>query len=258
MQRNLKNSLAFVIGAAVIIAAWYATASAINDELFVPSPSEVVRETVAILSEKSTYKSIIGTFWRSTISFLISFVAAIAFASVASLSSYAEKAFYPLVAIVRVTPAMSIIFLCLIWLKAESSPVAISFIVVFPMLYSATLNALKNRDKKITEMLKVFGVSPAKRFFGVTLPDVFNRLFPELISTLAFSVKLTVSGEALAYTKASIGREMYRASSLLITGRVIAWTILAILLSVIIELAAKLVYNLIRRGIRENGRKKSV
>ena len=106
-------------------------------------------------------------------------------------------------------------------------------------------------------MLKVYGVKPSKVFFGVTLPDVFDRLFPELVSVLAFNVKLTVSGEAIAYTKFSIGREMSRANAFSDMTRLMALTLIAVLLSVVIELVVKAVYILVKRRLRDYGRKKS-
>ena len=106
-------------------------------------------------------------------------------------------------------------------------------------------------------MLKVYGVKPMKVFFGVTLPEVFDRLFPELVSVLAYNVKLTVSGEAIAYTKFSVGREMSRANALNDMTRLMALTLIAVLLSVVIELVVRAVYILIKRRLREHGRKKS-
>ena len=258
MKKSIKSSLAIVSGIIFIIILWYITAGIFNDDMIAPAPHAVMKEFFAILGEKSVYKSIIGTLWRSTISFSISFAVALALAVIASFSPLAEKFFYPLVAIVRVVPAMSVILLCLIWLRSSKSPIAVSFIVVFPMLYSAILNALKNRDKNLIQMLKAYNVKPMKVFFGATLPDVVGKLFPEFVSVFAFNIKLTISGEALAYTKQSIGREMYAANSNFLTGRLLALTVIAVLLSVALELLFKGVYYLIKKGIKEHGRKKTL
>lgn len=257
MKKNIESTVAIVVGVVAIVVIWSVAAFALNDEMMMPAPSAVAKEFIAIFGEKSTYKSIIGTLWRSTISFSVAFAFAVLFALAANVSSFCEKLFYPLIALVRVVPAMSIIFICLVWVKADNSPIVISFIVVFPMTYSAVLNAMKNRDKKVAEMLKVYGVKPSKVFFGVTLPDVFDRLFPELVSVLAFNVKLTVSGEAIAYTKFSIGREMSRANAFSDMTRLMALTLIAVLLSVVIELVVKAVYILVKRRLRDYGRKKS-
>ena len=249
MKKSIESTVAIVVGVVAIVVIWSVAAFALNDEMMMPAPSAVAKEFIAVFGEKSTYKSIIGTLWRSTISFSVAFAFAVLFALAANVSSFCEKLFYPLIALVRVVPAMSIIFICLVWVKADNSPIVIS--------YSAVLNAMKNRDKKVAEMLKVYGVKPSKVFFGVTLPDVFDRLFPELVSVLAFNVKLTVSGEAIAYTKFSIGREMSRANAFSDMTRLMALTLIAVLLSVVIELVVKAVYILVKRRLRDYGRKKS-
>ena len=257
MKKSLLSSAALVLGIITVILVWYSVALKINSDLLAPTPLTVCRELLAALKEKSVYKSIIGTFSRSMISFLIAFVVALIMAVAANASAFLEKLFYPLVALLRVLPAMAAILLCLIWLKSAKSPIAISFIVVFPMMYSAMLSAIKNRDRETAELLKVYGVKPVKVFWGCTLPNVFEKIFPEIISLLAFNVKLTVSGEALANTQLSIGREMYVANAYLETGRLMAFAVIAVLLSVIIEVVVKLIYKTVRGAIVGYERKKS-
>lgn len=258
MKKSLKSSAAIFCGVLLIIVVWYVAAIKVNNSLLIPSPTETAKEFVALLGEKQVYKSVIGTFKRSLISFAIAFACALAMACAANFSSFVEKLFYPLIAVMRVIPAMAAILMCLLWLKSAKSPIAISFIVVFPMLYASVFGALKNRDKGVSEMLKVYGVSPIKRFFGATFPDVVKRLFPEIVSTLTFNVKLTVSGEALANTALSLGREMYVANAYFETARLIALTVAAILLSVMIEIVLKSCYYFVGRLKREYDRKQTV
>lgn len=257
MKKSVKNTAAVLLGCAAVIAIWYISAAIINDEILAPSPKSVMAELFSILGKKRTYKAINGTLLRSITSFFISFFAAVLLAVPASFSGFVKKAFYPLVALSRAMPTMSVILLCLIWLKSSAAPVAVSFIVVFPMLYAAVLNALENRNKRTAEMLKIYGVSKTKVFFGVTFPDILEKLFPEFVSVFAFNVKLTVSGEAIAYTRQSLGREMYAANASFLTGRLMAFTLIAVLLSVALELIVKGIYLAITRGVKNHARKKS-
>lgn len=257
MKKSLLSSAALISGIIAVILVWYGAALKINSDLLVPTPLTVCGELFAALKEKSVYKSIIGTFSRSMISFFIAFIVALAMAVEANEFPLLEKFFYPLVALLRVLPAMAAILLCLIWLKSAKSPIAISFIVVFPMAYSSLFSAIKNRDKETVELLKVYGVKPFKVFWGCTFPNVFDKVFPETVSLLAFNIKLTVSGEALANTQLSIGREMYVANAYLETGRLMAFAVIAVLLSVIIEVVIRLIYKGIRRAIVGYERKKS-
>ena len=86
MKKSIESSVAIVVGVAAIIIFWAVAAFALNDEMMMPAPSAVAREFIAVFGEKSTYKSIIGTLWRSTISFLTAFAIAVLFALAANAS----------------------------------------------------------------------------------------------------------------------------------------------------------------------------
>ena len=67
-----------------------------------------------------------------------------------------------------------------------------------------------------------------------------------------------MAGESLANTRISIGREMSVANVNFETARLIALTVIAILLSIIIEVVVKLIRYAIIRGINEYNRKKTI
>ena len=142
---------------------------------------------------------------------------------------------------------MSVVLLCVLWLKADKLPIAVSFIVMFPMLYASILGVLSSRDKQMTEMIKVYRVPKSKAFFRYYFPDTVIRLFPQLVSTLSFNVKLTISGEALAYTPNSIGNELKVANINIETAEIMAWTVVAILLSFVVELLLYGIFHGIKR-----------
>ncbi len=242
MEKIVKDSLAALASVCFFVIIWTAMSLSVASEFIAPSPIVVAKEFVSIFSgEKlsATIGAIVGTFERTVQGYFSALLAALLAAVVADRFSLFEKAFYPIVAIARAMPTMSIILLVLIWLKPTKSPILISFLVIFPMLYSAVLGALKNRDRSIGEMAKSYGVNKAKLFFEATLPNVAEALFPQISSTLAFAVKLTVSGEALANSSLSLGREMYVAQVNLETARLLAYTLVAVLLSIAVELVLK-------------------
>ncbi len=107
-------------------------------------------------------------------------------------------------------------------------------------------------------MARAYGVGRFKIFLGITVREVIDGLFSDFITILAFNVKLTVAGESLANTRISIGREMSVANVNFETARLIALTVIAILLSIIIELVVKLIRYAIIRGINEYNRKKTI
>ena len=121
------------------------------------------------------------------------------------------------------------------------------------MLYSALLSAIKASDKEMKDVIKVYNVSKSKSFFRYYLPSVFLSVFPQLVTTLSFNVKLTISGEALSNTSISVGNAMKIADFNTDTAQLFAWTIVAVLLGFAVELILKALYKIgerVRYGYR--------
>lgn len=240
-----------IIGFVYILSAVY------NSEMIAPSPTKIFKEFIALFTTENFIKSVFSTLWRAVYSFLISFITALVFAVLAYFWETVERLLYPLTVILRALPTMSVILLCLIWLKSSKSPAAIAFIVVFPMLYSSILSSLKGQDKDLLEMAKVYGVKKKTVFFKLILPDIVSILISQLISTFSFNIKLVIAGEALAYTKLSIGRLMNIANSSFETARLLALAMVAIILSFLVEFILKTLTQTVKRLKNGYSRKKS-
>ena len=65
---------------------------------------------------------------------------------------------------IRCVPVASFVILALIWIGSENLSVFISFLVVVPMIYGATLAGLENMDKKLLEMSQVFSMPFLKKY----------------------------------------------------------------------------------------------
>ena len=247
-----------IISVLGVIALWQILSFTLNSEIVAPSVKKIFIEFIGLFSTKNFFKSIFLTLWRAVLSFLISLVLATVCAIFANMSETVERLFYPITVILRAMPTMSVILLCLIWLKSSKSPIAISFIVVFPMIYSAVLSALKSQDEQLLQMAKVYGVKRGTVLTKLILPQVLLSLTPQLISTFSFNIKLTVAGEALAYTKLSLGVIMHGAQTAFETARLLALTVVAIGLSFCLEIILKGIFNLSKRIIYGYNRKRAI
>ena len=246
-----------IISVLGIIGALYILSFAMNSDIVAPSPNKIFKEFIALFSTKNFIKSVGNTVWRSISSFSIAFAVALACGILAYLNEIVERLLYPITVILRAMPTMAIILLCLIWLRSAKSPVAIAFIVVFPMLYSSILGALKSQDKDLLEMAKVYKVKKGTLFFKLILPQVVSALIPQLISTFSFNIKLVIAGEALAGTRLSLGFLMDGAKASFETARLLALAVVAIILSFIAEFGLKGLVNLIKGVVDGYSRKKS-
>lgn len=234
-KRLIYNILAPIVGCLVFIAVWFGVSAAIGKSVILPSPLETLRSFFSLLGEGTFYLAIARTLGRTLMSFLIAFLLACIFAFLSIISEFFKKAFAPVTVIVRVLPTISVILLVLIWFRSAVAPYVITFIVIFPMLYTTVLNAAENVDRELIEMCDAFGVSFGKRLLNLYIPEMTPSILTGVSITLSFSVKLTIAAEVLASTQRSMGRYMSQASAYIDTPMLLAWTLAAILLGFLLE-----------------------
>jgi NitT/TauT family transport system permease protein len=111
----------------------------------------------------------------------------------------------------------------------------ISFLIVFPSIYAATLGALLSVDKGILEMSRVFKVSKKDIALKFCLPSSMPAVFTSMKSNISLNLKIIIASEVLANTVKSMGFEMQAAKLYLQTPLLLAWTLAAVLISFLLE-----------------------
>jgi NitT/TauT family transport system permease protein len=216
-----------------------------------PSPLKTISDLFSVFTESEFYMSILLTVLRAFISFAISFVFAFIFATLSYKYTYVRLFLYPFTLIARGTPTISVILICYLFIKPTLSTIIISSLVIFPLTYVEILSHYNTLDNNVLQAAKVYGVSNKKILLEYIAPQIFEKCFFTGASMLAFSIKLTISAEAILLTTNSIGKLMQTSKINVQTGRLFAYTIVAILLGLLLEGIAKLVKNILqkRRGL---------
>ncbi len=238
-MNKILTKFAPIFAILIVIILWYIIAISVGVPLIVPTPFATLKQMLKVFTTNVFLTSVVNSLLRAFLSFLIAFVLAIALAVLSSLSSFVERFLYPVVVLVRATPTMSIIFLCLIWFSSKISPMIIATAVIFPTLYSSILTAIKSCDKKLLEMSVVYNVPVKTRIFEMYLPFVSDKAYSDGVNALSLNLKLIIAAEALAATSNSLGRLMQNAKANLETATLFSYTVAAILLSYLLELLLK-------------------
>lgn len=238
-----------VITVILLITVWYIAAIIQNSRLILPTPVDTLKEMFNVFSDGKFYISLLGSLYRTVISFCIAFVSAILLALLSNLSKIFERLFYPIIVIVRATPTMSVIFLCIISFSSKITPMIVATAVIFPTMYSSVFTAIKSCDKSLIEMSDVYKVPTFVRVKKLYLPYVSDKVFSDAVSAISLNVKLIVAAEAIAQTSQSIGVLMQIAKLNLETASLFAYTVAAIVLSVLLETLLKLIRKIFR-GIK--------
>lgn len=235
------NVLYPVIVVAAVFAVWAIAAYAKGMEIILPSPARAFEELFVLVKTSYFWRSLGGTFLRSIYCFAISFLIGLIFALLSYFFETADRLIKPFMSIVRAVPTMAIIYILVIWFSREIAPAVIAVIVICPTLYSVFLSAFGAVDKKLYEMSKVYGVSRKSIVFGLYIPNMAPALFEGSASGFSLNVKLVIAAEALASTPDSLGLIMKGSNANLLTARLFAVTIAAVLLSVISEWLIRLI-----------------
>lgn len=231
----------------IILSIWALTAHIVGSDLLLPSIRSTFNEIGNLLVNSQTYTDIFNTLKRSIQGFAISFCIAFVFSLIAVFVKPFSKIFAPIVAVLRATPTMSVILLCLLWTSSYVTPVFVTVLIIFPLLYTAFYGAISGVDSKLVEMARVYKVPFVKRLTGLYIPSVLPQVLNAVRSTLSLTIKLTIASEVLAQTRDSIGVDMQLANLYLETPTLIAWTVIAVVLGAIAEAIIIIIQKLLVR-----------
>ncbi len=249
-MRNIKylDILYPFIALGLVLALWAITASSVSSELIFPKLSSTLKALGDLFSDKSFYMAVGNSLSRVLLSFIISFSIALVLAVISSMLKCVRRVSSILTSIVRTIPTMSIILLALIWLTTLQAPMLVAILVIFPLQFEGILSAILNVDPRLIEMAKVYNVPLKKRIFSLYLPESSSSIFSTIKATISLNVKLIIAAEVMAQTRQSMGLQMQQASMYLQMDRLLAWTIVAVLLGLILEGIVLLIEKSIKLG----------
>lgn len=230
-----------LITVGVVFAVWAIAAYAVDLPIVLPTIGATFRGLGGLLSSAQFYAAVGGTLLRTLIGFAISLALALALALPAAFIKPVERLLSPLVILSRAMPTMSIILLCLLWVSNRILPVVVSVFIVFPVLYTTILNAVQGVDEQLKQMSEVYNVPAGRRVAKLYIPQSMPAILSGVQSTLGLMVKLIIAAEVMSNTARSIGQAMNLAQMYLETDILLAYTLVAIVLSAILEGIVRLI-----------------
>lgn len=230
---------------------WEIASRLINQELFLPSPKNVLITVYELSMTAGFWFSIANSFIRIAIGFFIGLFVGV----ILAVCSYKSKLIYelisPLMKIIKSTPVASFIILALVWISSVNLSILISFLMVLPVSFSNILFGLQSTDEKLLEMAKVFNLSKWKCIKAIYIPAVLPFVISAMSVGLGFSFKSGIAAEVIGRPSHSIGLNLYEAKLYLMIKELFAWTLVIICLSILFEKIVMLVFK--RFGYDDKG-----
>lgn len=244
-----KNKIKQVLVVLVWILIWQVVYVLINQPLLVPSPWMTLAAFGKIIVQIATWKTIFFTAVRILTGYLIAVFMGLFAAVLAYRFSLFEEIIRPVVLLTKSIPVASFIVAALAWLNAENISVFITAFVSFPMIYLQLFTSLKNMDKSILDMCKVFRVSGQKKIKYLFVPLILEKMQEVVASTIGMAVRAAVAAELIGVPMQSIGEAIYKTKLYFDIAELFAWTILIILLCLFMEMALRKILHCLKRGI---------
>ena len=238
MKRFMQNSPKF-LSMFFFFIIWEGVALYIDNSLLFPRVSEI------FLSLKNLVAS--GDFtlilWNTLRRFFISIVFSLILAIIFSVASYRYEVIgfllFPFIIFLRAVPTIAIIIVVLIWSSVEKVPIVVGVLILFPILYESILGGIKNVDKNLLKMSKVFKVPTKRVVRDIYIPSIYYSISSNIPSYMGLTFKVIIAGEVLSQESLSIGGEIFINKIYLESSNIFAWIIVVIVLNYFLEKGLK-------------------
>ena len=153
---------------------WQAASMALDSDILLVSPLRVIATLLALLPTARFWASLLGSMARILGGFFLAAALGTLLAALAARFKrvVVEVLLRPYVLAIKAVPVASFIILALIWMRTSALPLFISFLMVFPILYTNVLAGVRAADRELEEMARVFRIPLLRRIRCITLPQV--------------------------------------------------------------------------------------
>lgn len=247
-----KNKIYILLSCLFFIIIWDAAAKIINNNIFLPNIKEVCYAIYEISCKDKFLFNIIISFERSVISFLAALILSVLLGMLSYMHPFFEYFIKPLNAFAKTIPTMVLVVLALVWCNKDYAPYIVGIGITFPILYEGIKDNLKNTDKKILEMAKIYEISTFDKVTKIYIPVIKIYLMSVFVSTLSLTFKVVIAGEVHGQPKYGIGSQIEVEKINFNTPGIFAWIVLIVIISLFMELIKYILIKRMHRCENEN------
>lgn len=228
-----KKSIRSIVRKTTIIAGWLAVwqlaAIVIDNTIMLAGPIEVLRALAVDITKREFWKAVFNSYWHIMGGFAAGTLMGLLFGYAASRKKLLAEILKPLVNVVKSVPVAAFVVLLLIWCGSKNIALLVSFLVVWPSVYLATLEGVQSEDALMCEVAKVSQMSAIDRFRYITRPALSAPIRASFAVMLGMCFKSGVAAEVIAMTANSIGDRIYSAKIYIDTKELFAWTFVVVM-----------------------------
>lgn len=235
---------------------WEVISLLINKPLLFPSPIDVFKKFFDLIITASFWKTTLLSLYRVGLGIIIAIILGTTMGLLCSFSKMAYSFIFPLVAVIKSTPVASFIILFLVLIKNgnEITPIIISSLMVFPIVFSNVYKGIESIDKNLIEVCKVYKIPLKQQISALYVPSLMPYFSSALLSSIGLGWKAGIAAEVLCTPKISIGTELFNGKQYFENIDVFAWTVTVIIISLFFEIFITRLFKLLLKNyIKSSG-----
>ncbi|HRX30717.1 MAG TPA: ABC transporter permease subunit [Tenuifilaceae bacterium] len=224
-----------IAGVLFMLIVWKLLAIHFNSDFIIPHPEKTFVTTIDLFTD-SNFVAIIGsTILRGIVGFVLSCILGLGLGIIAGVSANFNAFLRPILVTIRSVPVIALILLALIWLNPNSVPIFIALLTMFPFICTNVIDGINSVDKELVQMATFYRVSRSRIVREVYIPAIMPFIISGASSAMGIGWRAIIIGEVLSQPQYGIGTVMQAAQTYLKVDVVIAWTIVAVVISYVFE-----------------------
>ncbi len=253
LKKFIKNALRVVMVTALWVLLWDLAAILLsrNNELMLlllPRPATVFDKWLEIAFTEEFLQSVMSSLLRIMSGFAIGLVIGFFAGVLTNFVRLADWILSPIFKMIRAVPVVAITILFFSLFKSDRLPTVIVALMVIPLVWATVHDGLSRENKELSEMAKLYRLSPQKQFLNIKLPSLTPSLLTASVNALGLAWKSGIAAEVISEPNVALGTIMMEGKGMIDFSVVYAVTLTVVILSLVIEVLLK---NLCRRALNE-------
>ena len=215
---------------------WHIVSIIIDSKLILVSPLTVVGHLFVFIKEAEFWSTVLSSFVNIIGGFLLALLTGSMWAALSAKYKGIKQLLWPVILAIKTVPVASFIILALFWFSSQNLSVFISFLMVFPIIYTNVLKGIEETDEKLMEMAEVFQISLINKIRSLYIPQIMPYFRAGCSISLGLCWKSGIAAEVIGMPAGSMGERLQQAKVYWETADVLAWTVVIVIISLVFEL----------------------
>lgn len=235
-MHSVKRGLILFLSSALLLLVWQLGSVVLDSQILLPGLGPVFSALMELVQGGPFFANVFATIIRALQSFVIIVASATVIGLLGGKFPLFSVALKPFVTVLKAIPVMSIILLAFIWFTSGTVPLFSAFLMGFPVMYVQIEGGVRQMDKTLDEMCRLYDIRGRDKLFHYTIPSLLPFFIIGSRSALSMVWKVVIAAEVLTVPRFGVGARMQLAQVQLETDKVLSWTLLAVLLTAVFDL----------------------